>query len=150
MGNLRFMGNLACLCLGGAAGVHADYVWDDTSPLIHTVDEDLDPLTQRPTLGIAPWFQELVPDFLYLVKRSYNATKRSDRTTYRLPAEMMQAQVDIGEHIWHCRQNFAGTQGAIRTPYSSPTTENTKSAWASGTKRFTTPSPGPQPNQPPW
>lgn len=114
MGNLRFIESLAGLCLGGITLAWADYEWEDTSPLIHAIDESPDPVTQGPTLGIAPWFQELVPDFLYLVKRSYNATKRSDRTTYRLPAEMMQAQVDIGEHVWHCRQNFAGTQGAIR------------------------------------
>ncbi|MDR2377195.1 MAG: hypothetical protein LBD54_00335 [Puniceicoccales bacterium] len=114
MGNLRFIGSLAGLCLGGITLAWADYEWDDTSPLIHAVDEDLDPMIQEPTLGIAPWFQEFMPDFLHLVKRSYNATKRSDRSTYRLPAEMMQAQVDIGKHVWHCRQNFAGTQGAIR------------------------------------
>ena len=34
-------------------------------------------------------------------------------------------------------------------PNSSAATANTKSAWLSGRMRFTVPSPGPRPNQPP-
>ena len=35
------------------------------------------------------------------------------------------------------------------TPNSSPATAKTKSVWLSGSRRFTVPSPGPLPNQPP-
>ncbi|MDR2420198.1 MAG: hypothetical protein LBD40_02695 [Puniceicoccales bacterium] len=102
------------LCCGGAS-LAAPYVWDDSSPLVHVDDEEIiDPITQQPTLKVAPWFQELTSDFLYLVKRSYNGTKRRDTMTYYLPAEMMSAKVVIGRHQWYCLQNFAGTQGAIR------------------------------------
>ena len=47
------------------------------------------------------------------------------------------------------KENKATSARQSTMPNSSAATANTKSAWLSGRMRFTVPSPGPRPNQPP-
>ena len=52
--------------------------------------------------------------------------------------------------LMNIRANTNNNTIQIMAPNSSPKTENTKSACASGKCRFNTPSPGPTPNDPPF
>ncbi|MDE6575851.1 MAG: lipase family protein [Opitutales bacterium] len=83
-----------------------------------TSAEEVSSSKQETHLSVAKWFQNIHPDIIQLIKRSYLLTKRDSQNCFVHEAEMLQGnptfQTEKTQHSWHCFRNFTGIHGDIQ------------------------------------
>ncbi|MDR0418197.1 MAG: hypothetical protein LBH08_02070 [Puniceicoccales bacterium] len=117
------------MMMGGFIGLRGSM--PDSTPLVFKIDpfyatslfqcKENMPLVLKDEheFHVAPWFEAIQPDLLYLIKRSYMLTKRESDGIFRNEHRMLFGDsafyVSETGHQWICDRNFTGIHGNLNS-----------------------------------